>query len=74
MSRSDVVRIPRKTLLGSLLCRFGYHAWIKTGAVQKVMPTGNALLITERQQPFYCQRAGCEARRVEVWKREGQPT
>lgn len=61
----ETLRIPRRTLLDSLLCRLGFHAWKQTGATQTVIPTGNALLIKSRVETYICERMGCDVKRSE---------
>jgi hypothetical protein len=66
----EVTRFPRRTLVGSLLCRVGWHKWMRTGATQVVIPTGSALLIKRRHQPVLCARFECAARRDEIYDRD----
>lgn len=65
-----IPKIPKSTWFGRLMCRIGRHRWFRTGAIQTVIPTGNALLIKRRHQPILCERPGCKARRDEIYDRE----
>ena len=70
----DDVSIPIPTLRGRLLCFFGFHQWQAMGARTKVIPTGNALLITSREQETRCRRHSCTAKRVNHYHRNDLPT
>lgn len=68
----EITSIPIPSRWGRIRCWFGFHDWGRERIVQRVIPTGQALLITERKIERGCRRFGCGAELTTAYKREAK--